>query len=76
MSIALYVLFAYAALARAAVAPPVVSDTVTAVLVWALTAYFGLGVVMNGISRSRPERLIMTPVAFVLAALYFVLALS
>lgn len=76
VSIALYVLFAYAALARAAVAPPVVSDTVTAVLVWALTAYFGLGVVMNGISRSRPERLIMTPVAFVLAALYFVLALS
>lgn len=76
VSIALYVLFAYAALARAAIAPPVVNDTITAVFVWALTAYFALGVVMNGISRSRPERLIMTPVALVLAALYLVLALS
>lgn len=76
VSIALYALFAYAALARAAVAPPVVSDTVTAVFAWVLTAYFALGVVMNGISRSRPERLIMTPVALVLAALYLLLALS
>lgn len=76
VSIALYAFFAYAALASAAVAPPVVNDTVTAVVVWVLTAYFTLGVVMNGISRSRPERLIMTPVALVLAALYLVLALS
>jgi hypothetical protein len=76
VSIALYVLFAYAALARAAVAPPVVNETVTAVFIWALTAYFALGVLMNGISRSRPERLVMTPVALVLAGLYLVLALS
>jgi hypothetical protein len=39
---------------------------VAAVAVWVLTAYFGLGVVMNAASRSRPERLVMTPVALVL----------
>jgi hypothetical protein len=76
VSIALYVIFAYAALARAAVAPPMVNETVTGVIVWALTAYFALGVLMNGSSRSRPERFVMTPVALVLAALYLVLALS
>ncbi|MDR7083000.1 hypothetical protein J2X01_002290 [Arthrobacter ginsengisoli] len=76
VSIALYALFAYTALARAELTPPVVNENATAVFVWALTAYFALGVVMNGISRSKPERLVMTPVALVLAALYLVLSLS
>ncbi|MGO4230707.1 hypothetical protein AB4Y72_17820 [Arthrobacter sp. YAF34] len=76
VSIALYALFAYAALARAQMVPPAVSETATAVVVWVLTAYFTLGVVMNGISRSKPERLTMTPVALLLAVLYLVLSLS
>jgi preprotein translocase subunit SecG len=42
---------------------------------WVMTAYFVLGVIMNGISRSKPERLIMTPTTAALAALYLVLAL-
>jgi hypothetical protein len=41
-----------------------------------LTAYFALGVVMNGISRSKPERLVMTPTTLLLAALYLVLSLN
>ena len=76
VSLALYALFGYTALVRADMAPALVNGTVTAVFVWGLTAYFALGVVMNGISRSRPERLIMTPVALVLSATYLVLALS
>lgn len=76
VSLALYALFGYAALARANVVQPLVSDAVTAAVVWVLAVYFAVGVVMNGISRSRPERLIMTPVALVLAALYLVLALG
>lgn len=76
VSIALYVLFAYAALAKAGLAPPLVNETFTSVSSWVLTAYFALGVVMNGISRSKPERLIMTPTALLLAALYLVLSLS
>lgn len=75
VSIALYVLFAYVALAKAGLAPPLLNETFTSVSAWVLTAYFALGVVMNGISRSKPERLIMTPTALLLAALYLVLSL-
>ncbi len=76
VSIALYVLFAYVALAKAGLAPPLVNETFTSVSAWVLTAYFALGVVMNGISRSKPERLVMTPTALLLAALYLVLSLK
>jgi hypothetical protein len=44
--------------------------------IWVLTGYFGLGVVVNLISRSRPERLVMTPVAAVLCACCLVIALA
>ena len=74
VSIVLYVLFAYTALAKAALAPPLINETVTSVSTWVLTAYFALGIVMNGISRSKPERLIMTPTVLVLTALYLILA--
>jgi hypothetical protein len=43
---------------------------------WVLTAFFGLGVVMNAASRSRPERLVMTPVVLVLAVSCLVIALG
>ena len=42
---------------------------------WVLTGYFALGVALNAASRSRPERLVMTPVALVLAVCGLVLAL-
>ncbi|WP_255769164.1 hypothetical protein [Pseudarthrobacter sulfonivorans] len=76
VSIVLYGVFAYIALARAGVTAPFLSGSFTDVTSWVLTAYFGLGVVMNGISRSRPERLTMTPTALALALLYLVLSLS
>ena len=76
MSVVLYVLFGYAAVAKAGLVPPVVSESLTSVSVWVLVAYFALGVIMNGISRSKPERLIMTPTALVLAALYLILAVG
>jgi hypothetical protein len=75
VSIGVYALFAYAALAKAGLVPALVSESFTAVTMWVMTAYFVLGVVMNGISRSKPERLIMTPTTLALAALYLVLAL-
>ncbi|MFJ4030350.1 hypothetical protein ACIPWF_23440 [Paenarthrobacter sp. NPDC089989] len=76
VSIGLYVLFGYTALAKAHLLPALVSEPFTAVFCWVLTAYFGVGVVMNAISRSRPERFVMTPVALVLAMLYLVLSLG
>ena len=44
--------------------------------IWILTAYFAVGVLMNLASRSRPERLVMTPVALVLAACCLLIALQ
>lgn len=75
VSIGVYALFAYTALAKAVVVPALVSESFTAITMWVMTAYFVLGVLMNGISRSKPERLIMTPTTLALAALYLVLAL-
>ena len=75
-SIALYVLIAYVALAKAGLVPPLVSAGFTSVACWVLTGYFALGIVLNGISRSKPERLVMTPTVVVLTALYLVLSLN
>ncbi|MET3920534.1 hypothetical protein [Arthrobacter sp. UYEF20] len=74
VSIAVYALFAYAALAKAGLVPVLVSESFTAITMWVMTAYFVLGVLMNGISRSKPERLIMTPTTMALAAIYLILA--
>jgi hypothetical protein len=76
VSIGLYALFAYAALAKAGLAPPLIGESFTSVTMWVMTAYFALGVLMNGISRSKPERLVMTPATAALAVLYLVLALQ
>ncbi|WP_411732641.1 hypothetical protein [Paeniglutamicibacter sp.] len=43
---------------------------------WVVFGYLALGVVMNAISRSKPERYAMTPVALVLAVLALLIALS
>lgn len=75
ISIITYGLFGYAALARAGLAATALDGNIQTVIMWLLTAYFALGVVLNGISRSRPERFTMTPVALVLAAFYLILAL-
>lgn len=48
----------------------------TGTAVWVLVGYFSLGVVMNAVSRSLPERRVMTPVALVLAVLSLVVALG
>lgn len=76
VSILLYAVFGSAAVAKAGLVPSFVNDTVLGPAMWALTAYFALGIVLNGISRSKPERLVMTPVALLLAVLYLVLSLS
>jgi hypothetical protein len=44
--------------------------------IWVLTGFFTLGVAMNAVSRSRPERLVMTPVSLALAVVALVLALN
>lgn len=76
MSIVLYAAFGYAALAQANMVAPLGNETATSVIAWVLTGYFVLGVLMNAISRSKPERAVMTPVALLLAIAYLVLAVN
>jgi hypothetical protein len=75
VSILLYAIFAVIILSRADVID-LIPHALARVGIWILTAYFVLGIVMNGISRSKPERNLMTPVCLVLAALCLVVALS
>ncbi|GGE99078.1 hypothetical protein [Mycetocola zhadangensis] len=75
VSVLLYAAFAVIILQRAEVIT-LISDVISRVGIWILTGYFTLGIVMNGISRSKPERNLMTPVCAVLAVLCLVIALS
>ena len=75
VSIALYAAFAVLIL-QAAGALSVLPDGFVDVAIWVLTAYFALGIGMNAISRSRPERFVMTPVVLGLTVLCLVLALQ
>ncbi|CAN7163837.1 hypothetical protein [Devosia sp. LjRoot3] len=43
---------------------------------WGIAAFLALGTVMNAISRSMPERLVMTPVAAVLCGAAVIVALG
>lgn len=48
---------------------------VTSVVIWVLAVYFTLGVLMNAVSRSKWERIIMTPMAFVMAVCCTIIAI-
>jgi hypothetical protein len=73
VSIGLYAGFAVLIL-QAAGSLSLLRDGFVGVAIWVLTGYFVLGVGMNAASRSRHERLVMTPVAVLLAAACLVLA--
>jgi hypothetical protein len=61
---------------QAAGAFTVLPGGLVGVAMWVLTGYFALGVAMNAASRSRPERLVMTPTVLILAAVCLALALQ
>jgi hypothetical protein len=66
VSIVLYALIAVVVLQAAGVGT-LVGAGVVDLGIWVLVGYFALGIGMNAASRSRPERLVMTPVALLLA---------
>jgi hypothetical protein len=76
VSIVLYAAFALVILERAALVSIFGSAGFLEVACWVLFGYFALGIIMNGISRSKPERNTMAPVSLVLAALVLVVALA
>lgn len=75
IAVVLYLAFSLLLLSRAGVLPGG-DSVVIVVLTWVLFAYFAVGVVMNAISRSRPERWTMTPVCAMLALVTLIIALS
>lgn len=75
VSIVIYAVIAVLALDRVGLVD-VVPDGVSTVGMWIVFAYFVLGIPLNAMSRSKPERFTMTPVVTVLALLSLLVALS
>ena len=75
VSILIYGFIALLALDRADVAD-VFPNAFSQVGIWVVFGYLTLGVLMNAISRSKPERYAMTPGALALAILALLIALS
>jgi len=75
ISIVLYAVFALVLLDRAGLVD-VMSDDVSKVGAWVLAGYFLIGIGMNAISRSKPERFTMAPVSAVLCITSVIVALG
>jgi hypothetical protein len=76
IAIGLYALFSAIVLMRAGLLAPWPDAGWVGPATWAVVAYMGLGVVVNAISRSRPERLTMTPLVALLFGLTLLVALA
>jgi hypothetical protein len=75
VAIGLYALFALIVLQRAGLLQLLPLDRpMVGVGAWVIVGYLALGVVVNAISRSKPERYVMTPVALALLALALTVA--
>lgn len=74
VAVVIYAAIAAVLLSRAGVIPGGDSAFVV-VATWVVFAYFVLAILMNVISRSRPERFTMTPVAIVLAVAALIIAM-
>ena len=76
VSIGLYLVFLVVVVQRAGLAEVIPWPAVVDVAIWVLVAYFVLGIGLNSISKSKPERWTMAPLCAVLAALTLIVALS
>ena len=76
IAVALYAAFTLVLLDRSGLLSVFGSGAFRVVAAWVLFAYLAIGIVLNAISRSKPERFTMTPVTAVLAACAFVIAVS
>lgn len=76
VAIVLYALFALILLMRAGLLAPWPDMGWIAPASWIVVAYLALGVVVNALSRSLPERLTMTPLVMALLVLALMVALA
>jgi hypothetical protein len=76
-SIAVYALLAAIALHRTGLLRLLPADMgAVGIAAWVSAGYFGLGVILNAISRSPPERKVMAPTALSLCTLGLIVARS
>ena len=76
VAILLYAGFAAVLLQQAGVVALLPGGAWLGIAAWVVVGYCAIGIPMNAISRSRPERLTMTPLVAVLFALSLVVALG
>lgn len=76
VSILLYGLFSIIVLSKAELISFLSHSAIINVGIWVLAAYFFAGIFLNAISRSKPERNLMTPLVLVLAIATTLVALS
>jgi len=76
ISIGLYLVFLVVVVQRAGLAEVIPWPVVVDVAIWVLVGYFVLGIGLNSVSKSKPERWTMAPLCAVLAALTLIVALS
>ena len=75
VSIAIYAVIALIAWDRVG-AIDIFGDLFSRIAMWVVFAYFVLGIALNAISRSRPERYTMVPLTIVLSVLSFFIAMG
>lgn len=76
VSILLYGLIGAVILSKAEVVAVFNNQPIVDVCIWVIAGYFSLGILLNGISRSKPERNLMTPLVLVLAVMSIFIAAS
>ena len=76
LSLALYDTFGLFLMSKAGIWELIQNEQMLHIGLWVFTVYFALGVIMNGISRSKPERYAMTPVAAVLFVCFLIVTLG
>ena len=76
IAVVLYAAFTLVLLDRSGLLSVFGSGAFRVVAAWVLFAYLAIGIALNAISRSRPERFTMTPVTAVLAACALIIAVS
>lgn len=75
-SIMLYIVFSILLVSKAGLVDIIPDGLFLSVAIWVVTGYSVLGIFMNAISRSKKERLLMTPVVLLLAVIFLVVAVS
>lgn len=76
VSIAIYGLLAVLVASRAELVDVISEGRFLQVSLWVATGYLAMGIVLNGISKSKPERYTMTPVVTVLVLCFAVVTIG